>query len=91
MAAAAILDFQNSALLMKIPISLVSRYVQFKLQPKTSIRAEVINIFVKSKMAAAAILDFQNFALLMKFSNFCCLQVYAAQIAAQKLNPYGSY
>ena len=39
-------------------ISVVSRYTQFKLQPKVSIRMEVINTLVKSKMAAAAILDF---------------------------------
>ena len=79
MAAAAILDFQNFALLMKFSNICYARYTWFKLQPKSSIRTEVINILVKSKMAAAAILDFQYFSTFNELFQFLlCLGIHSS-------------
>ncbi len=67
------------------------RYTQFKLQPKSSIHAEVINILVNSRWRPGAILDFHYFAYFITFSKFCYAKVYSIQISAKNLNPRGSY
>ena len=83
MAAAAILDFQNVAFLMKYFNFYYVGVCAVILQTYSSIRSDVISIFCKSKMAAAAILDFWIFPFLMKYFNFYYVKVCAVKISAK--------
>ena len=68
-----------------------TRCTLLKFGENNFILAEIINIFLKSKMAAAAILDFGNFAFLTNRVDDSWYQVYAGEIWLESLHPCGNY
>ena len=88
---AAIINFQNFALLMKYSNFCYAKVYAVHISAKSSINSEIINILVNPRWRPADIFNFKNFALLIKYFNFCYAKAYAVQISAKKFNKCGSY